>query len=208
MNSFLSLMLKKKCRGCAEKVDRKFNYCPYCGASFKVKNKRDFGMLGSSDSGCVEEEFKLPFGVEKIMGGLVKQLEKQLGNMEVDKKTGIPKGFKIQIGRMPIGQQVVQNKPERRKEIVVVSEKEADRRAGLKKVDAESRVKRLGDVIIYEIAAPGLKKKEDVVITELATGLEIRAYSRDNCYVKTIPLKVEVLNYRVGNEKVFVEMKG
>ena len=94
------------------------------------------------------------------------------------------------------------------KEIVQVSEKEAGRRARLKKMEAESRMKRLGDVIIYEIAAPGLKKKEDVVITELATGLEIRAYSRDNCYVKTIPLKVEVLNYRVGNEKVFVEMKG
>ena len=201
-------MFKKKCRGCAEKVDRKFSYCPWCGASLKVRSEGDFGMLGSSDSGRVQEELKLPFGVEKIMGSLVKQLEKQIGNMEVDERTGMPKGLKIQIARGPMGQQVVQNKAVERKTAVVVSGDEAERRAGLKKVDAESRVRRLGDVIIYEIEAPWIAKKEDVVVTELETGIEIRAYARDKCYVKVIPLKVEILGVRVDREKVSVELRG
>lgn len=201
-------MFDKKCRGCAKKVDRKFSYCPHCGASLKAASEEDFGMLGSSDKGQVEEELKLPFGIEKIMGGLVKQLEKQLGNMDVDERTGMPKGFKIQVARGPMGPQVVQRKAEERKDIVVVSEKEAERRAGLEKVDAESRVKRLGDVIIYEIEAPGIATKDDVVVTKLETGIEIRAYAKDKCYVKIVPLKVEVLGMRIDREKVCVEMRG
>ncbi len=200
-------MFKRKCRGCAEKVDRKFNYCPWCSASLKVKNE-DMGMLGSSDMGRVQEELKLPFGVEKIMGGLVKSLEKQLGNMETDPRTGMPKGLKIQIGKMPMNGQVVQRKVQKRKEIVHVSGEEAERRAGLKRVDADSRVKRLGDVIIYEIEAPGVMKKEDVVVTELETGIEIRAFARDKCYVKVIPLKVEILGMRIDKERVSVELRG
>jgi len=201
------LMFKRKCRGCAEKVDKKFNYCPHCGASLKVKAEEDFGMLGSSDLGRVQEDLKLPFGVEKIMGSLVKQLEKQIGNMDVDKKTGMPKGFKIQIARGPMGQQVVRNKASKRK-VVRVSSEEAERRAGLKRVDAESKVKRLGDVIIYEIEAPGIARKDDVVVTELETGIEIRAFAKDKCYVKIIPLKVEILGMRIDREKVSVELQG
>ena len=189
------------------KVDKNFNYCPHCGASMKAGNE-DMGMLGFNDSGKVQEELKLPFGVEKIMGGLVKQLEKQLGNMEIDERTGMPKGIKIQIAKGPMNTQVIQNKPIQRKEVVIVSEKEAERRANLERVNAESKVKRLGDVIIYEIEAPGIMKKEDVVVTELETGVEIRAFAKDKCYVKVIPLKVEILGMRIDREKVFVEMRG
>ena len=201
-------MFKKKCRGCAEKVDRKFNYCPSCGSSLKVGNGGDFGMLGSSDSGRVEEELKLPFGVEKIMDSLVKQIEKQLGSMDIDEKTGMPKGLKIQIARGPMGQHATRGNAPKKKNVVVISREESERRAGLKRVNAESKVKRLGDLIVYEIEAPGLTKKEDIVITELETGIEIRAYSKDKCYVKVVPLKVEILGWKVEREKVFVEMKG
>lgn len=199
-------MFNRKCKSCAEKIERKFNYCPWCGAGVRGSDGRDFGMLGSGDSGRVTEEIKLPFGVEKIMGGLIKQLEKQMGDMEVDEKTGMPKGIKIKIGRMPMGQAV--QKPMVKREIVRVSNAEAERRSELKKVDAKSRVKRLGDVVIYEIETPGLKRKEDVVLVELESGIEIRAYARDKCYVKVIPLKVEVLGWRVDHERVLVEFRG
>jgi len=39
-------------------------------------------------------------------------------------------------------------------------------------------------------------------------GLEIRAYSKDKCYVKVIPLKVEILSWRVDRERVMVELRG
>ena len=201
------MMFKKKCPSCAEKIDKKFNFCPYCGASFKTRReKSDFGMLGRNDSGDgMRVEQKLPFGMEKIMGSLVKQLEKSMGNMNIE---GMPKGVRINVVRgNPQMNQAVREVP-KKKEMPVISEEETERRIGLRKVEADSRVRRLADRIIYEIDAPGVQEKEDVVVTELASGLEIRAYSGDKCYVKFIPLKVELISYSVRSEKVFVEIRG
>jgi len=203
-------MFKRKCVSCAKKVDRKFNFCPYCGESFKVRREKDdFGMLGFDDSGQnVRVEQKLPFGMEKIMGSLVKQLEKQMGNMNFEDNAGMPKGIRINIVRgNPQMRQVVREAPKEKKEVLNVSKAEAERRMGLKKVEAVSKVRRLADRIIYEIDAPGVRRKDDVVVTELATGLEIRIYSEDKCYIKFIPLKVELIGYYVKSEKVFVELK-
>jgi hypothetical protein len=206
-------MLKRKCPSCAKKIERKFNFCPYCGESFKVRRDRDdFGMLGRNDSGDdVRVEQKLPFGMEKIMGSLVKQLERSMGNMNFDNMEGMPKGFKINIVRGNPRQVKIKkrmNEMEKKKiEMPSISAEEAERRMSLKKVEAGSKIRRLADRIIYEIDAPGVQEKDDVVVTELATGFEIRAYSGDRCYVKFIPLKVELIGYSVKSEKVFVELK-
>jgi len=119
-----------------------------------------------------------------------------------------PKNVRINVVRgNPQANQVVQT-PKDKVEMPKISAEEAERRMGLRKVKAESRVRRLADRIVYEIDAPGIRDKVDVVVTELATGLEIRAYSDDKCYVKFIPLKVEVIGYSVRSEKVFVELRG
>lgn len=203
-------MLKRKCPACAKKIERSFNYCPHCGASFKAgSDDKNFGMLGREDSGNrVQEELKLPFGMNKIVNSLVKQLEGQLNNMDMSDGQGMPKGVKIRVARGPQMGQVVRQAPEKKvNDVPVVSEAESERRMGLPKVESESRIKRLGDTIIYEIETPGIKNKDDVVLTELATGLEVKAYSKDKCYVKFIPLKVEVVEYYVEKERVIVEIK-
>jgi len=206
-------MFKKKCPSCAKKIEKKFNFCPYCGAGQKsgVRGKvsGDFGMLGVDDSGeNVRVEQKLPFGMEKIMGSLVKQLEKQMGNMDFGDVQGMPKGIRINVVRgNPQARQIVREVPKKKIEVAKISDKENERRMGLKKVEAESKVRRLADRIIYEIDAPGVREKGDVVVTELATGLEIRIYSEDRCYVKFIPLKVELISYSVKPDRVFVELK-
>ena len=204
-------MFKKKCPSCAKKIEKSFNYCPYCGVSFKAgDDQANFGMLGRNDSGDkVQEELKLPFGMNKIVNSLVKQLEGQLGNLDMGDGQGLPRGVKIRVARGPQMGQVVQKAPEKKViDMPVVSDEENERRMGLPKVDVESKIKRLGNSIVYEIEAPGVKKKDDVVLTELASGLEIKAYSKDRCYVKFIPLKVEVVEYYVEREKVVVEIKG
>ena len=201
--------MKRKCPACAKKIERKFSYCPYCGVGFKAKREReDFGMLGRMDSGDkVNVEQKLPFGMDKIMNSLVKQLESQLGNANFGGQ--LPKGVKIRVARGPMQNgQVVQRVPEKKVEMPVVSNEESERRAGLPKVEVEAKVRRLADTIIYEIDAPGVHRKADVVVTALASGLEIKAYSKDKCYVKFIPLKVEVVGYYVKPDKVFIELKG
>jgi len=206
-------MFKKKCPSCAKKIEKKFIYCPYCGVSFKAGNDdQNFGMLGRDDvNGQVQPNLGLPLGLNGIMNTLVKQLENQLGNLDMGEgQNGMPKNIKIRVARGPGMNQTVQKAPENKvvSDAPAVSEKENGRRMSLPKVEVESRVKRLGDTIIYEIATPGIKNKNDVVLTELATGLEVKAYSKDKCYVKFIPLKIEVIDYYVEKEKVVVEIKG
>lgn len=203
-------MVGKKCPGCEKKVENKFNFCPYCGLMLRAgKRNNDFGMLGNNDNSGNVQNLKLPFGMDKMMNSLVKQLERQLGNLDFDDVEGMPKNVKIRISRngLPMGN-MVQQKPKQKVEVPKVSEKEARRRINLPKENADSKMKRLGNTIIYEIDAPGIKRKEDIVLTELATGIEIKAYSDDKCYVKFIPLKVEVIEFYVRHEKVFVELKG
>lgn len=202
-------MLKKKCPSCGKKIERSFNYCPHCGASFKTRQeKSNFGMLGRNDidERNIEPDLKLPFGMEKIMGSLIKQLEKQMNNLDLRDVQGMPKGIKIRVARGPEPRQLLAQAP-KKIQAPAVSEEENQRRVNLPKIDAKSKVKRLSDTIIYEIETPGVKKKGDVVLTELATGLEIKAYSDKKCYVKFIPLKLEVVEYHVEKEKVLVEMK-
>jgi hypothetical protein len=202
-------MLKKKCSSCAKKSGKKHNFCPWCGSSFKAhKEENDFGMLGRDDTiqKEIRKEAKLPFGMNTLVNSLIKQLEKQMGNLD----EGNPKGFKIQIssGRPQIQQVAKEQGPVEELKSPVVPEEEEERRSGLIRENAESKVKRLGDVIIYEISTPGVRKDKDVAIAKLEQGLEVKAYSKDKCYVKVIPLKVEVIGYEVRDEKVFVELKG
>jgi len=202
-------MLKKKCSSCAKKIERKFNYCPYCGLSFKAsKNEQDYGFLGKD-----EEEMEslppiqgLPFGMNKLVNTLVKQLEKELSQFDNGEMNKMPKGFKINISTgKPMMRQLPKNQENYSKN--KISPEEMNRRLSLPKSNAESKVKRLSDKIIYEIETPGVKEKDEVTITKLATGLEVRAYSNDKCYIKFIPLTVEIMSYNVKDEKIYLELK-
>jgi len=209
-------MFKKKCPSCARKAGKDFGYCPYCGASFRViQENENFGMLGREDSTeHIREELKLPFGMNKIVNSLVKQLEKQMNDMNGEMQSGMPRGFKIRIASgQPQMRQIMKTGPRFQRndscklEVPKVSEEESKKRASLPKVEVESKIKRLADRILYEIEAPGVRTKNDIVLTKLASGLEIKAYSDKKCYVKFIPLTVEVIEYYVREEKVFVELK-
>lgn len=214
-------MFKKKCPSCARKIEKKFLYCPYCGKSIKMqKEKEDFGMLGREDNvdNDLMSELRLPRGLDRIMGSLMKQIEKDLQKSfnEGSKDSGMPKGFKIQIKtgmpNMSIGNggEIIQEEENKPKKIISekISKEERERRSKLKKVDADSKMRRIGDRIVYEISTPGIKSEKDVSITKLEGGIEIRVYTKDKCYVKTIPLELEIVNYKVKENVLFVELKG
>ncbi|MGC9309073.1 MAG: hypothetical protein ACP5D2_00055, partial [Candidatus Nanoarchaeia archaeon] len=145
--------MKKKCPACGEKVERKFNYCPYCGEAFKQrKQEEDFGMLGRDDFDEVEEEISLPFGLDKMMSSLMKQIEKQFNDMQ-ENQGSYPKGFKIHVStgkpklKKSSNQAVKQIKQE-------VSKKELERRQQLPKEEAKSNIRRLSDRLVYVVDVP------------------------------------------------------
>ena len=200
-------MFSKKCPACAKEIKKDFSYCPHCGASFRVNVEREnFGMLGRDDfTGERQPEVKLPFGIGNIVNSLVKQLEREMNGKVLSEGS---KGFQIKIAMgQPQMKQVVRKESGRIDAVPEVSEKEIERRASLPKIEVESKIRRLADRIIYEIEAPGVLTKKDVVLVRLASGLEIKGYSRDKCYVKFIPLTVEIIEHSVEDGKIFVELK-
>jgi hypothetical protein len=166
-------------------------------------------MLGSNDNilgnNMLGKQVKLPFGLEKMMGSLMKQIEKELGEIGGPGMGPGPKGFEIKI-QTGMPKNISQGKPQLIAE-QDVSGREKQRRDGLPQKQAKSKVKRLSDKILYEIDAPGVEKVADVVITPLEKGVEVRAYTKEACYIKTIPLKVKIEKYAVKKGKVLLELK-
>jgi predicted RNA-binding Zn-ribbon protein involved in translation (DUF1610 family) len=209
-------MVRNKCPSCAKKIEKKFSYCPYCGESFKQRSeKENYGFLGREDTTDIpkeNQEIRLPFGLNKMVESLAKQLERQITNMDFEQNQNmpLPKGFKIKIstGQQPQIIQEQTNKKETKKELEEhITETEQKRRNKLPKKEAESKIKRLADKIIYEIQTPGIQKEKDVTIIELATGIEIKAYTKNTCYTKYIPIKTEITNYYIEGKKLIVECK-
>jgi len=205
---------RKKCPDCEEKIKDKFSYCPWCGHSFKrVKKQEDWGMIGESDEAQQQEQVQLPFGFNGIINKLMKQIEKDLSGM--DGNSPIPKGFKIKISTgaptiQPVGVNYGDDSTKKEKEASApyVPIAEIERRSKLKRIDAKSTIRRLPEGVIYEIEAPGVRSENDIAITRLEQSLEVKAYSKDKCYVKMIPMKVEILGVSVKNNKVFLKVRG
>ncbi len=199
-------MFRRKCPSCAKKIDKSFNYCPFCGESFKkVQEEKDYGLLGKEDSDVFRNEIKLPLGMNKLLDSLMKQLEKQLTDINQNPNNGLPKGFKIKISTANPGfKQVVEEKKPKNNNLIDESIKE---RLNLPKVEASSKVKRLGDKLIYEIETPGVKSPKEVIVSQLESGIEVKAYSKDKCFTKIIPLNVELLQYFVKDNKLILELK-
>jgi hypothetical protein len=204
-------MLKKRCLSCEKKIERSFRFCPWCGNPTKRIRKEDYGMLGIDDKN--EQEMQNPFslfggGLGMMVNQLTKQLSKELQNLDSG-DGGRSKGIEIRFSTGKPMQRVVRQVPQEVQGMndEEISEKEEGRRKILPVEVAESRIRRLPEGVVYEISTPGVKTKKDVSITRMENSLEIRAYSKDKCYIKTIPIKVDILKYGVRDDKVFVQIK-
>jgi endogenous inhibitor of DNA gyrase (YacG/DUF329 family) len=196
-------MITKKCPSCAKKIDKKFNYCPWCGAGIKnVKEKDNYGILGKNDnidSNLFSQEIKLPFGMDKMVNSLMKQIEKEMGN-ETPHKFNI----KIQTG---FPQKEKKDFETKNIEKFNISTEEKERRNKLPKKTATSKVKRLSDSIIYEIEIDEIKDRSQVNILKLENGFEIKIFGKKFCFVKDIHLDMKLIGYKISKDKVLVEFK-
>ena len=79
---------KKNCKRCGKKIEKNFDYCPYCGNNFKEgyneSNERDYGFLGKTD--IPDNNLKLPFGFNFLFKNLMKEMDKQF--RELDREIG------------------------------------------------------------------------------------------------------------------------
>jgi len=80
-------MLSKKCPRCRKRIRKDFDYCPFCGRSFREldemdieKLERDFGFLGKDDRIDFPEKIgiRMPVGFGRLFNSLMRELDKQM----------------------------------------------------------------------------------------------------------------------------------
>ena len=97
---------------------------------------------------------------------------------------------------------VVQNQPKK----IILPKRILKNFANLRKTEPKTKLKRLGDTIIYEIELPQVESIENISIIQLESSIEIKAVSKENAYSKLIPINLPITNFNFSNEKLILEM--
>lgn len=155
---------KKKCR-CGEKLEGKWNFCPYCGKNLK---ERDIN----------EEIGKQLQRMNRVLG-----FGKVIGLPKMDIKQGSD-GISIIISS-DMGMQPNMARPKR--EIVVERPVENTRKMPKSVEEPETKIERTGNRQTISIRLPGVKY-EDIEIKRLEQSVEIRAFAGEKAYFKVIAI--------------------
>ncbi|MFW6233080.1 MAG: zinc ribbon domain-containing protein [Nanoarchaeota archaeon] len=219
------MIKKNKCKRCGSKISKKDKFCSSCGFNLEKDNKEDLGILGSND--FIGGEIKLPMGFNMLLKTLMKNLDKEMNNMNnknKTKKSGISINFSNQPGKEPEikinsfgdnpffkGNLKQINKKEPKKEENFFSKKFSDKKikefSKLNKKEPETEVRRFSNSVVYEIKIPGVKSLEDISINKLENSIEIRAISGKEGYFKTIPIALPIKNYFFEKGVLSLELK-
>lgn len=205
------------CPECRSNLNRKYSYCPFCGIPLidPEEELREFGMLGKNKE-FNEDSFESMLAqgnlgmLDKIMNTLVQQLMKgvdsQFRELEKGEKTEVrtfPNGVRISIGpsmrekRTKNSQLKLVNKE--------ISEKQIEKMSRLPRTEAKTKVRRLSDKIIYELDASGIESKNDVFVSRLESGYEIKAIGKNKIYVNNFPVNLPLKNVSLKDNGLIIE---
>lgn len=197
-----------KCPNCKEKVKRTYNFCPSCGIQLRDLNQ-DWGMLGKSDN---QPNFMqpnmmgaVPGGLlNKMLGGAMKMLEKELNNNMPNAKMKIMvNGKEINPGQ-PNQNQIKKEKPKNLP--IEFSEENLKKWAESKKEEPKTNLKRVGDKIQYELEVPGVNTIKDISIIKLEKSLEVKALAKKTAYQKIIQIDMPLKKYSLLKGKLTLEL--
>jgi len=214
---------KKACRRCGKNLKERYDFCPYCGNRLDSK-KEDLGMLGKNDSfDNMFNSVKLPIGMNTIFNSLMKNLEKQFKDLEkkTNKEDNLKRGnISISISTSGENPPVVKvnSMPA---EIENPEEKEAKKIrmpspnfppdklrkfSNLPREEPKTNIRRFSNKVIYEIDLPGVKSSKDISILPLEKGIELKALSENKAYLKSIPITLPIIAYKLKNGKLSLEL--
>lgn len=207
---------KLKCENCNSKISNRFSFCPFCGNTLidQEKEIQNFGMLGKDDFSNSQPSHGLGI-TDKLLGSLVNSLvksldkqfrdinrdfEKDLDNAEVK---SFPNGIRIKIGSHPNYKKSKKPKHLSRS----ITEKQLKKISSLPKTEARTNVKRLNNKILYELSTPGVGSTDDVFISKLESGYEVKAIGDRKVYVNSLPINLPLLGFSILKNKLLVEFK-
>ncbi|MFA5019987.1 MAG: hypothetical protein WC533_02715 [Candidatus Pacearchaeota archaeon] len=225
-------MFKKKCIKCGKKIGRKYEFCPYCGfnSNFSYDSERDYGFLGKENLN--ELGIKLPPGFNMLFKPLMKELNKQM--VELNKELGeedklarknskpVRTSFSIHIG-MPGAKPIVlegmnsnlkfanrERTESKNKKVLKLPKIKSEILSKVKKLpraEPQTSVRRLADRVIYELILKGVKSEDSLNITALEEGVEVKAFSDKEMFVKTVESGLKFADYSFAPEKLILEFK-
>ena len=202
----------KKCKKCEGKIKDNYDFCPYCGLDLRnpEKDTRDFGILGKGNN---INGFPLVGGggfgvsdriIERILRNfansvpeLMKNLDKQVENMDTEVQS-FPNGIQIRFGNANLNKKKRQPKK-------AISQEQINRMSKLPRVEGKSEVRRFSDKVVYDIKAPGIESVEDVFVSKLESGYEVKAIGKKKVYVNSLPVNLPLKGYAIDNEGLKVE---
>jgi hypothetical protein len=227
-------MFGSKCMRCGVKVSSESNFCSMCGSDLSRNyDPRDYGMLGKDDNGPIADfPFGLSAIIGNLMNEMNKQMKNAMNQASPEgRQTPTPKkmqnnpakkvkssGISISISTSGNGQPKIDIKKfgdamktqemEEELEEVIPANTMTDEKARivskLPKEEAKSRVKRLANKLVYEIEIPGVKSLDDIIINRLETGLEIKAFTTEKSYFKSIPVALPISRYKLSKNGILV----
>ena len=166
-------MFKKKCSKCKNKIEKTYDFCPFCGKNFKSKyDNEDFGFLGKNDFIEDEKTFGIGSGfMDKRINKAMKMIEKQMREMPKEfnqnpnqNQTNPRSNMHVQFfvnGKKVIPQKakLPSNQPIKIKN--QISKQKAEKFAKLPRKEPKTTMKRLAGKLVYELAMPGVEDVED-----------------------------------------------
>lgn len=206
-----------RCENCNSKINEKYSFCPNCGDSVidEEMDARDYGLLGKNPYNNEIPEtnpLQANFGItdkliSSVMNSLMKNLEKQFNNFEREsEKTEVqafPNGIKIRIGQVPTKKKKTEDNFFKRE----ISKQQMKKMTSLPRTEAKTKVKRIGEKVIYELLTPGIESPQDVFVSKLESGYEIKAIGEKKIYVNTIPITIPIRKFAIDNDKLFLEFQ-
>ncbi len=208
----------KKCDRCTGKLKDEFSFCPFCGLDLRNPSTeaRDFGMLGKNDSVFGAPllgggAMGLPGDFSNIFAQVMKMMEgqiKNMGNEELDfgdskpEIRRLPNGFQIKIGpAMPHQHKVKQQEAKPR----VISDEQRARMVKLPRAEAKTQVRRLSDKVVYELNTPGVDSAEDIFVSKVESGYEVKAVGNKKVYLNSLQIDLPIKRYSVKDNRVTIE---
>ena len=195
---------KVYCPRCDSKLKKDFDFCPHCGLDIRnpQRDNEEWGILGknefagapfvggNSDGFGVTDKM-----IGAIFNSLMKNLEKQIQNQNQEESVQqFPKGLTISVGPA--------KKKQARKGI---TEEQIKRMSGLPRVEAKTNMKRLSDKVVYELKAPGIDNPDDVFISKLASGYEVKAIGKNKVYMNSLPVELPLKGFILDKNGLNIE---
>lgn len=215
----------KKCPHCNNKVEKKFDYCPYCASA--LKPKRDYGLLGKTDN-INELNNELSLGnkepssfLDKIFSGAFKMLEKEIQKISQEQLAEMENSPNLELyvngqrvnlpanaKKMPLVSKEIKEK-KKQSTIPQVSDETLKNSAKLPRKEPKTKLIRTSNKLVYEFDTPGLDSLNKVLINKLEDSFEIRAYTNKAVFCKTLHVKLPLVQYSINpaEGKLILEFK-